>query len=78
METLNLFIQENKIPNIIFHGPNGSGKKTMLYEFIHKLYKKEDMDTCVMFVNCIIGKGIKFIREDIKSFSITLSDEIFA
>ena len=69
METLNLFIQENKIPNIIFHGPNGSGKKTMLYEFIHKLYKKEDMDTCVMFVNCIIGKGIKFIREDIKSFS---------
>jgi len=69
METLNLFIQENKIPNIIFHGPNGSGKKTMLYNFIHKLYKKEDIDTCVMFVNCIIGKGIKFIREDIKSFS---------
>jgi DNA polymerase III delta prime subunit len=69
METLNLFIQKNKIPNIIFHGPNGSGKKTMLYEFIHKLYKKEDIDTCVMFVNCIIGKGIKFIREDIKSFS---------
>jgi DNA polymerase III delta prime subunit len=69
METLNLFIKENKVPNIIFHGPNGSGKKTMLYEFINKLYKKEDMDTCVMFVNCIIGKGIKFIREDIKSFS---------
>jgi hypothetical protein len=69
MDTLNVFIQENRIPNIIFHGSHGSGKKTLVREFIQRLYDKQDMDTCVMYVNCVIGKGIKFIREDLKFFS---------
>lgn len=69
MDTLNVFIQENRIPNIIFHGSHGSGKKTLVREFIQRLYDKRDMDTCVMYVNCVIGKGIKFIREDLKFFS---------
>ena len=29
---LNHFIETNKIPHIIFYGPNGSGKKTLLLE----------------------------------------------
>lgn len=69
MDKLDVFIKENRIPNIIFHGPHGSGKKTLVREFIQRLYDKKDMDTCVMYVNCVIGKGIKFIREDLKFFS---------
>jgi replication-associated recombination protein RarA len=69
MEQLNVFIQEKRIPNIIFHGPHGSGKKTLVREFIQRLYEKKDMETCVMYVNCVVGKGIKFIREDLKFFS---------
>jgi DNA polymerase III delta prime subunit len=69
MDKLDVFIQENRIPNIIFHGPHGSGKKTLVRNFIQRLYEKEDMETSVMYVNCVIGKGIKFIREDLKFFS---------
>ena len=69
MNVLNVFIQENRIPNIIFHGPHGSGKKTLVREFIQRLYDKNDMSTCVMYVNCVIGKGIKFIRDELKFFS---------
>lgn len=69
MDILSVFIEEHRIPNIIFHGPHGSGKKTLVREFIQRLYDKKDMDTCVMYVNCVIGKGIKFIREDLKFFS---------
>ena len=70
MEKLDYYLTRNKIPNIIFHGEAGSGKKTLLNQFLYKIYKsKLVMDEQVMRVNCAFGKGIKFIREDIKYFS---------
>ena len=70
MEKLDYYLSQNKIPNLIFHGPNGSGKKTLLTQFLHKIYpEKRLFDEQVMRINCAYGKGIKFIREDIKYFS---------
>lgn len=70
MEKLDYYLSQNKIPNLIFHGPNGSGKKTLLNQFLHKIYpEKLLLDEQVMRINCAYGKGIKFIREDIKYFS---------
>jgi len=70
---LNYFLQSNKIPHIIFHGSSGTGKKTIVYDFINKIYKgnKYNIKTNVMFVNCAHGKGIKFIREELKFFAKT-------
>jgi DNA polymerase III delta prime subunit len=72
-EKLNYFYDNHKIPNIIFHGPNGSGKRTIINEFINKIYvnDKDIIKTFVMYVNCSHGKGIKFIREDLKFFAKT-------
>jgi DNA polymerase III delta prime subunit len=70
---LNYFHEMHKIPNILFHGPTGSGKRTIVNEFIHKIYdnKRETIKTFVMYVNCSHGKGIKFIREELKFFAKT-------
>jgi DNA polymerase III delta prime subunit len=70
---LDYFLQEKKIPNIIFHGPSGSGKRTIVYSFIDKIYNKDKelKKSYVMFVNCAHGKGIKFIREELKFFAKT-------
>jgi DNA polymerase III delta prime subunit len=38
-EKLDYFQSIHKIPNIIFHGPTGSGKRTIVNEFIHKIYE---------------------------------------
>ena len=72
-DKLNYFVNINKIPNIIFHGPSGCGKRTVLNNFINKIYnnKKEIIKEYVMFVNCAHGKGIKFIREELKFFAKT-------
>ena len=72
-EKLNYFHEIHKIPNIIFHGPTGSGKRTIVNEFIHKIYNndKEKIKSFVMYVNCSHGKGIKFIREELKFFAKT-------
>ena len=69
---LDTFIENNKIPNIIFHGESGCGKKTILKNFLNKIYKDVDKQKdFVMYVNCAFGKGIKFIREELKFFAKT-------
>jgi DNA polymerase III delta prime subunit len=70
---LNYFHLIHKIPNILFHGPSGSGKRTIVNEFIHKIYDndREKIKSFVMYVNCSHGKGIKFIRDELKFFAKT-------
>ena len=69
---LDTFIHNNKIPNIIFHGESGCGKKTLLKNFLNKIYKDIDKQKeFVMYVNCAFGKGIKFIRDELKFFAKT-------
>jgi len=72
-EKLNYFHKIHKIPNILFHGPTGSGKRTIVNEFIHKIYDndREKIKNFVMYVNCSQGKGIKFIRDELKFFAKT-------
>lgn len=70
-ERLDAFIKNNNIPHIIFHGPSGSGKRTLIHNFINKLYdnNKDIKQEYVMRVDCAHGKGIKFIREELKFFA---------
>jgi DNA polymerase III delta prime subunit len=73
VEKLQYFQTIHKIPNIIFHGSSGSGKKTILNNFINTIYDndKDKIKSFVMYVNCAHGKGIKFIREELKFFAKT-------
>ena len=70
---LDYFYNTNKIPNIIIYGSNGTGKKTIIYNFLNKIYQsdKQKIKSNVMIVNCAHGKGIKFIREELKLFAKT-------
>ena len=72
-EKLEYFKSIHKIPNIIFHGSSGSGKRTIVNEFIHSIYEndREKIKALVMYVNCAHGKGIKFIRDELKFFAKT-------
>ena len=73
IKKLDYFIEIQKIPNIIFHGPSGSGKRTIVNNFIQKIYNydQEIIKNNMMHVNCAHGKGIKFIREELKFFAKT-------
>ena len=72
-DKLKYFIEIKKIPNLIFHGPSGSGKRKLVNNFIKMVYEndKEMIKSYVMYVNCAHGKGIKFIREELKFFAKT-------
>jgi hypothetical protein len=68
---LSSFYESKKIPHIIFHGPSGTGKRTLVDWFLHLIYSdnKPIMKSNIMLVNCAHGKGIKFIRDDLKFFA---------
>jgi len=72
-DKLEYFHNNKKIPNIIFNGPSGSGKSSIVNDFITLIYdgNKEKIKDFVMYVNCAHGKGIKFIREELKFFAKT-------
>lgn len=73
---LAVFIKNRKIPNIIFYGPNGCGKTYILNRFIQQVYdgNKTAIKNYVMRANCAHGKGIRFIREELKFFAKTNID----
>jgi DNA polymerase III delta prime subunit len=72
-DKLDFFYSSHKIPNLLFHGTTGSGKRTIVSEFIHKIYDndRDKIKSFVMYVNCSHGKGIKFIRDELKFFAKT-------
>jgi len=82
IDRLNYFLEMNQIPNMIFYGDNGVGKKYILKYFINKIYDfdNDSIKNNTLIINCCHGKGnIKFIREDLKLFSnsiITKSNAI--
>lgn len=73
IDKLKYFHAMHKTPNIIFHGQSGCGKRTIVNQFINIIYNndKERIKSFVMYVNCAHGKGIKFIREELKFFAKT-------
>lgn len=72
-DKLNYFHSIHKVPNIMFNGLSGSGKSTIVNEFISIIYdnNKDKIKEFVMHVNCAHGKGIKFIRDELKFFAKT-------
>lgn len=70
-QQLSHFVEAEMVPNIIFHGPAGSGKSRLVSDFLKNIYSgnKRQLADFVLTVNCAHGKGIKFVREDLKLFS---------
>lgn len=71
LQRLSYFIQTRKIPHLLFHGNSGTGKRTIVNQFIHEIYQNDQkqMESNVMYVNCAHEKGIQFIRGEIKTFA---------
>ena len=67
---LSSYINEKNNTHLIFHGPSGSGKRTLVNWFLSQIYKNctTPINEYIMYVDCAHGKGIKFIREQVKFF----------
>ena len=71
LDRFHRFVSDNKIPHVLLCGESGSGKRTLVSSFVSMIYRDNPtlIKNRVMNVNCNNGKGIRFIREDIKFFA---------
>jgi len=71
-DKLDSFIQSGSLPNLILFGPSGSGKRVLVNDYIYQIYKTpQQIETSVLTANCGYGKGITFIRDEVKHFAKT-------
>ena len=70
-KNLSFFLENNNVPHILFYGESGCGKRTVVNRFINTIYNNDPelIKNYVMYINCAHGKGIKFIRDELKLFA---------
>ena len=59
-----------KLPHLLFYGPPGCGKTTLILA-IAKHYYKEDFDNMTMVLNASEERGIETVRNRIRQFVIS-------
>lgn len=64
------FVECNSVPNILVYGPSGSGKRSLVHQFLSLVYTKIGADN-VLYVDCVSSKGINFVRDELKYFAKT-------
>ncbi|KAJ2391827.1 Subunit of heteropentameric Replication factor C (RF-C) [Coemansia sp. RSA 2611] len=70
VDTLQRFIDDGKLPHLLFYGPPGTGKTTTILAIARKLYKK-NLASMVLELNASDDRGIDVIRDQIKTFAST-------
>lgn len=73
IKKLEHFYENRRIPNLLFYGPSGSGKKKIIFDYLNKIYNNDMLifKKYTLIVNCAHEKGIKFVREELKFFAKT-------
>lgn len=74
---LDCYSKTGNIPNILFHGPTGSGKSSIIDIFIKKIYNQDSdkIKKNTKYIDCTHSNGIQFIREDLKFFAQSIIHE---
>ncbi|KAJ2456149.1 Subunit of heteropentameric Replication factor C (RF-C) [Coemansia sp. RSA 2424] len=70
VDTLQRFIDDGKLPHLLFYGPPGTGKTTTILAIARKLYGK-NLGSMVLELNASDDRGIDVIRDQIKTFAST-------
>lgn len=68
-KSLNKLLETQNMPHLLFYGKPGTGKTSAILSIAKKIYGKELMKDRVIELNASQERGIKVVREKIKSFA---------
>ncbi|CCK72593.1 replication factor C subunit 3 KNAG_0K02300 [Huiozyma naganishii CBS 8797] len=70
VSVLHKFIQENRLPHLLFYGPPGTGKTSTIVALAREIYGK-NYSHMVLELNASDDRGIDVVRNQIKEFAST-------
>lgn len=68
--TIKKFVEEGKLPHLVFHGPPGTGKTTTIIAVARQIYGK-NYRNMILELNASDERGIDVVRDQIKTFAST-------
>ena len=73
IKTLSKFIVKSELPHLLFFGPAGIGKTSLIHACIRNIYKEGTNKLMFLELNASDDRGIDIVRKNIKEFSSTKS-----
>ncbi|KAJ3119363.1 Replication factor C (RF-C) subunit [Nowakowskiella sp. JEL0407] len=70
ISTITRFIDENKLPHLLFYGPPGTGKTSTILACARRLYGAK-FRSMILEMNASDDRGIDAVRDQIKNFAST-------
>ncbi|KAI5780284.1 P-loop containing nucleoside triphosphate hydrolase protein [Peziza echinospora] len=71
LNTINKFVDTNRLPHLLFYGPPGTGKTSTILALARKIYGDKGHRQQVLELNASDDRGIDVVREQIKTFAST-------
>ena len=68
--TVRKFVDEGKLPHLLFYGPPGTGKTSTIVALAREIYGK-NYSNMVLELNASDDRGIDVVRNQIKDFAST-------
>ena len=68
--TVEKFIENNRLPHLLFYGPPGTGKTSMILAIARKIFGAKYKNQ-ILELNASDDRGIDVVREQIKTFAST-------
>eukprot|EP00392_Amoebophrya_sp_AT5.2_P008176 g8195.t1 len=73
LNTLQRFMRNNQLPNLLFHGPAGTGKTTTAVAICKQIFGAAEYKMSTLELNASDDRGIGVIRNEVKNFAQTTS-----
>ena len=71
LQTINRFVETNRLPHLLFYGPPGTGKTSTILALARHIYGAHNVRQQVLELNASDDRGIDVVREQIKTFAST-------
>ncbi|KAI0208611.1 Replication factor C subunit 5 [Lamellibrachia satsuma] len=71
INTIHKFVDEDRLPHMLFYGPPGTGKTSTILAIAKQIYSPREISSMVLELNASDDRGIGIVREAILNFAST-------